>query len=650
MKTLRLQFGLVSLSVSAICFQILALRPLLKSGFYADDASNSLSFVGLESAGRSRWELIWNQSFDGPVPGRFYPLSNYVYFVFDFCRGNPVLYKSFVLALVVLSIFVFSLFVLLVFRNKQLALFSLFISPLFFQFRNFYDPITAYAGFMQILLITLLLSLIFANHFINTASTKALLLAILFFNLTLYLYEISYAFILLFFVLVLLKKPEIAKASLLLLPLLLSLSIAVLLSVAKRQQYELMPAYKSNFDLGAILVSIIKQTYASIPNSYLRSNSDIFQNPDWKQKLSALNEMDYVALVLFVACYALAFVTLKTWHAISSLPSPLSQDGGAGRTSTVLTSARSKLTIGLRKQEILFGLALAISPTLMISLSPTYQYLIDWGVSHIPVYLSYFGMILVFFQVVFQSTQTIRTSNFRVLIRHVFSVCLCVFLLVNNLFANAFVVEAQNSIYHYKREILRAAQSQSGLFDSVQTGDLVIFYTSDNLSLDLLPFLESLTGRKTVTVDARRLSDWYSRVTANPDLVNLDPNYDGLFGSSQEDLFLKYQQVFLLKYASNDLESGFALLLDLNALDSREGRTLVRPNSISLFLKSRRFTDLTFEKIYCVQAIPCYNQVTITPQNRVDSSDYFFVEASSILDHYPELTYIDIDSVNLPSN
>jgi len=287
---------------------------------------------------------------------------------------------------------------------------------------------------------------------------------------------------------------------------------------------------------------------------------------------------------------------------------------------------------------------------LMISLSPTYQYLIDWGVSHIPVYLSYFGMILVFFQVVFQSTQTIRTSNFRVLIRHVFSVCLCVFLLVNNLFANAFVVEAQNSIYHYKREILRAAQSQSGLFDSVQTGDLVIFYTSDNLSLDLLPFLESLTGRKTVTVDARRLSDWYSRVTANPDLVNLDPNYDGLFGSSQEDLFLKYQQVFLLKYASNDLESGFALLLDLNALDSREGRTLVRPNSISLFLKSRRFTDLTFEKIYCVQAIPCYNQVTITPQNRVDSSDYFFVEASSILDHYPELTYIDIDSVNLPSN
>lgn len=59
---------------------------------------------------------------------------------------------------------------------------------------------------------------------------------------------------------------------------------------------------------------------------------------------------------------------------------------------------------------LIFGFLLLIIPNLLIALSPTYQYLIYWGVSHLPVYISYFGAYLIISVVV--DSALLRLRNY----------------------------------------------------------------------------------------------------------------------------------------------------------------------------------------------------------------------------------------------
>lgn len=164
-----------------------SLKPLLESGFYADDMSNSLSWTSLIKDGPSRFEMLVNGSPSGPVAGRYYPLSNYAYFLFDYVHASAFIYKSIILFCIVLSLLLFALFIKEAFLRTDIAIASVLVIPLFMQFRIFYDPITSFHAFMQILFIFLILSLLLLNRYLLTNKRVYLVLSLLSFACTLFL-------------------------------------------------------------------------------------------------------------------------------------------------------------------------------------------------------------------------------------------------------------------------------------------------------------------------------------------------------------------------------------------------------------------------------------------------------------------------------
>jgi hypothetical protein len=128
----------------------LTLSPYLTNGFWGDDSINS-SIAGVSAqTGQSIWNIAktiglqWMKN-----EGRFFPLGWIIGYHSYYFFQDVEYFRLYQTTLALLHMGLFAWLVFEIAGNWRFACFAALISPLFFQIRQYHDPIGAYGGLCQ---------------------------------------------------------------------------------------------------------------------------------------------------------------------------------------------------------------------------------------------------------------------------------------------------------------------------------------------------------------------------------------------------------------------------------------------------------------------------------------------------------------------
>ncbi|HNX96549.1 MAG TPA: hypothetical protein PKK12_02620, partial [Candidatus Aminicenantes bacterium] len=176
-------------------FIALSLLPLLSSGFYSDDITDSIVKSRLSLKGVSLGEHLVYRAQIWLRNGRVMPLGHQFISTIAWLFPQAFTAKVFILCLILLNVALFGALVFKLTGNRDAALLSMAVVPVFFQFRIYHDPILSFYGFQQYLWTLILLSLWLLVEYVNRGKLIRLLASVGFFNLALYSYEIGFVFV-----------------------------------------------------------------------------------------------------------------------------------------------------------------------------------------------------------------------------------------------------------------------------------------------------------------------------------------------------------------------------------------------------------------------------------------------------------------------
>jgi hypothetical protein len=166
---------------TALALAVISLSPLLKSGFFGDDALNSVGFARsvLQAQGQGLGDLIGSILAHLPAwaeSGRFFPLSGYSALLFYFVDGHAIALKLFVLALILVDLGLLGYLTTQMTGSRALGVLAILITPLLFQLRvtAYHDPIVAFAGLLQVVLTCTMISLVLLLLYLKSAKRRYL--------------------------------------------------------------------------------------------------------------------------------------------------------------------------------------------------------------------------------------------------------------------------------------------------------------------------------------------------------------------------------------------------------------------------------------------------------------------------------------------
>jgi len=409
---------------------VVALLPLLFSGYYSDDMVNSVIRPTQELEGGTffKYYVSANKSWIS-ANGRLFPVSSFLTGLIYYYSNNLSAYKIIILLLVIIDIFLFGYFIKLLTNDKYLSYLLMLVVPSFFQYRLYHDPILSFGGLLQILFLMLLLSLIFLQKFLISRKYSYLAVSVIFFNLCLYSYEVSFVLLPVWLFLIFQRRGNFKRALALTYPFLLSFLLAVTLNVLARFIWRETSATgyigtKFNFNIAAILRTFYLQLGSAIPLSYYLGNpSRIFNHT-----ISYLLLNFKLLYGLIMSIFTIAYVNL---------------------------SKRVRFEIEW-KNFVIPGIIFFLFPAFLISLSDKYQQELNrygFGMGYLPVYIEYFGLLMIFagsLLLLLKSTESARVRKF---ISFILLISLNLILLVN-LESNSVVVDKANIDLFYRRTAL----------------------------------------------------------------------------------------------------------------------------------------------------------------------------------------------------
>lgn len=516
----------IILTLVTIALVFMALSPVLTSGYMADDAINSLSAGVIMDSNKSILELTTDSITDWFKAGRFFPFSVYGYVLFSLVQ-SLFIYKLSILVLIIVNIAIFGYFVKLITRSQSLSLLSMAILPALFQLRSYHDPILAFAGVQQIMFLYTFGSLIFLIHYLNTSKKYYLALSIILYLVSVFTYEISYAFFILHFLVVYFYKgkKEWRYAVTAVAPFGLLSIIAISISFGIRFYYKVPlsggahGAYVPNFDVAVYFDTLLKQTFAALPLTYY------FFNPNkiFTESTSIFGEQLFLGLFIFASFMMLFFFLFR---------------------NITKESIASNSKIGTGKLFAL-GVFVLILPGVLMSLSPKYQQELSWGLGYLPVYFSYFGIALLLIMIIyllFSKMLKKRIINILLSLLIASGLALVVLMNFNN---NKAVVALSNKYWLYPRNIIENAIS-NGLFKKVGSGSELLI--DGKYSWDLSAFYRMHTSKRYEFVGP--VETYLSLNQANSFL-----NKKGLLVYE----FEKKENIAFISYKS-DADQGYAIL------------------------------------------------------------------------------------------
>jgi hypothetical protein len=444
------QYSFVCLSFAALIVVISILSIILRSGYISDDSLNSLTRGCLIEANVSLFQFTYD-IFNRWVTsvGRFYPLAWYVYALY-FILNSLFLYKSAIVIFVVLDIVVFSYFIYSVTGSKYLSILAILLTPVFLQMRLYHDPTLGFHLLLQLVLLYFMLSLILLLKYLKTANKLYLVLSLIFYLMDLMTYEISYPFFLVYIFVIYLNynnknTSQIVRLSL---PFILAACGSLLITILIRVYYKIPFAdasspYALNLNTTAYAYTLAKQIYAAFPMSYYLSNpSNIFAH-----NLGDLDFLSVEILLIFVLYFGLCIHSAV--NLVEEKPSRINH-------------------------LLIYGILFLVLPAIIISFSPKFQNELTWGIGYLPVYLSYFGLILISSYIVCKLSFKIISIDMNLFrMAALLFALIIVFICALNYSNNLNVIERSNSEWLYPRDIAEMSM-KDGIFNYVPDGSILL--------------------------------------------------------------------------------------------------------------------------------------------------------------------------------
>ena len=412
-----------------------SLFPLLQSGYYSDDMEYSLIRPAQELQGGSFLNhLVDKNTVSIKLNGRLSPVNYFFKGLIYYYANTLLAYKVIILLMVVVNIFLFGHFVKLLVGNKYVSYLLMLVIPSFFQFRLNHDPILAFGGQMQILFLFVLLSLIFLQKYLIGNKYSNWGISVIFYNLCLYCYEVSFVFLPVYFILIFEARSNWRKGVITASPFLVSLFAAVTLNllavfVWKDPSAAGYAGTKMNINI-SILKTFFIQIGAALPLSYYFGDpSKIFDH-------NILDFLSRVSLPYWLITVLFTFFYLRL-------------------------SRKLNLPDIKWRALILTGLIFFLAPAFLTSLSEKYQRELipyGFGMGHIPVYIQYYGLLMILSGCFFFFLRLIPSGFGRKVIG-LFVLLSLDFILLVNLRDNVIIVDKANIDLYYRRQALDRSSS-----------------------------------------------------------------------------------------------------------------------------------------------------------------------------------------------
>ena len=447
-----------------VFFNFFLLREMLNSGYYGDDAPNSLVPGVVPFAFDSVGALTWHFQKLWFLNGRFFPLTSYGYYLFDIL-DTLIAYKIFLLVMVLFCVAAFSYFTFALTRSRQFAYLVAFLSPIFFQFRDFHEPILAYTALLQIVFLYTVGSLTLLVFYLRTNKYRYLSGSVLLYLCSLLTYEISFSFVLMHVVVIYFFDPSgrsFFRTVLKSLPYGVIIVIMVGLTLYIRANAVAHPSvYAINWDLPKVANTVRLQIQSTLPLTYFRGIRGVWTSSNFVRENLIFADIFTLFMVL---------VGLKVFYFKFDRAAFTDKRGGVFGYITV-------------------GMAFWCLPPLLISLSTRHQSQAAFGLPYLQVFIQYFGVILL----TAMGILGLKRAWGKVLM-------VILFLIITMIHTqyNRVVVENMNQHWKYPRELMELA-SREVLTGQVQSGDTLILDRTYHYYNQ--PFFTMQTGANLVVTD-----------------------------------------------------------------------------------------------------------------------------------------------------
>lgn len=428
---------------------ILSMLPLLHSGYYSDDMVNS-SIRGQILLENISFVHYWINFviYMFKDQGRFIPVSIFTLVAVSYYFYNLFLYKALILVLIIINIYLFGYFIKIVFKEIYFAYILMLCAPICFQFRLYHDPILSFAGHLQFFFCYLMCSLIFLQKYLDHNDRLYLVISLILFNVSLYAYEISVPLALLIFILIFDHFKNLKLSLRRYLPFIYSIFISIIINLVVR--FAVNKEYSGitfNFNLVLIVKTLFMQSFSSIPLSYYINNPAHLFNHNILYVFRNIKSTDMMSVVIFNVIYWSLMKKIDfnmiNWHKI-----------------------------------LLLGVSLVVLPALPISLSAKYQQELNWyggwGVGYLPVYIQYYGSLMILAGIVVLINKIIKANN-KIILQLILTTGISLIILIN-LNCNRAVVDKANTDLYYGRETLEKALENNILKNIPENSTILVKY------------------------------------------------------------------------------------------------------------------------------------------------------------------------------
>lgn len=549
-KKIKEDCSIAYVLVTCILFITLILMPVLFTGYAFDDSHDTLIKGFLIEANDNIIHFNFVQIlgwFSGL--GRFIPLQFYFFPYFDLIY-NLYLYKITIIALIIIDICLFCYLIYLITGLKSLSVLPILLIPAFFQMRLYHDPLSGAHFLMPLIFLEIILSIIFLVFHLKTEKMRHLVLSVLLFGISIVTYEIVYPFVILYLLIIIahsyeneIRKFKIAILSFISMPF-LTLLIPHMLQIRfglLKSGYQ-DPNYRPNIDMFAAFTAFIKQTIAAFPLSYyILDPNQIFRE-------TTINVSAFIAVSIIL-------ITLL-WFSISK------------NIPKLITCDQKNIEHSINNVKLILlsiGISFLLFPSILIALSVKYQNELIFGIGYIPVFFSYFGIVLLIVLFICILYDKNKNHNIKHVIK-IINIISLIFLLLTifTYYNNWITIRESNDEWLYPRNLIEDGIN-NGLLDIVPKDSIFII---DNVNpWDQPAFYHMMSQNKNSTILSSYKLKSYLKAGNSGYISNKLPNsscikhnYTYVYNFKEKD------HVYYLRYYAYNNNYGYIILGKINQI------------------------------------------------------------------------------------
>ncbi|VVB69336.1 Concanavalin A-like lectin/glucanases superfamily protein [uncultured archaeon] len=557
------QRAFICLGLCSLSLCVFMLSPLLNSGFFGDDAATSFVNGDLAYSNLTLSQFIYNNINMWTYNGRFFPLAAVIGSLLLSFVPNLFLYKLLAIAFNVINILIFAYLIRSMTGLRSLSLLAILSTPVFLQFRMFHDSIMSFTFLLQTVFFLTVISAIFLISYLKSGKRIYLFSSLILYFLSMLTYEATLPFFILYILIIYFYSENrnsryVLKLSFLFIALsLLCISIPIIIRI----HYGLplvggsdfttgSSAYVPNINAKEFAVTLAKQTFSALPLSYQIVN--YFIRPT--ETINDLKNILSPTILIIILAYFLLYWSISK------------------RVLEEVYQQQNQFDVKILS---IFGLFLLVLPATLVSLSPRYQKEIYWGVGYLPVYISYFGAVIIALcaiYVIYDKTRNCN-RNYIVLISLIIAATLSITgALTYN--SNVLVIEHLDSGWLYPRLIIEEGLAD-GLFRSVPNGSILLV-DSGNPWWEQPSFYLMHSGIRLSYVGSASSNDYVSDKLPRTALI-------GSYQNKSSYQFSASDNIIYLRYYSQARNDGYAILGTIKDLQASK-KTLDHVTGTSAFI------------------------------------------------------------------